>query len=154
MAWSRSKPRRQSCLVLAPIIIQSKEESGDTYSLNGVPLLLGHGNSLSSWRQGGIVISVLAEQAEELLGVLSYQLGKLRVASAKLLQDRLEHLGLLLDNLAKLLELGVVSQEVQVAESLSAGSCGSDGGSSSRSSTGAGPTGTSPASTTSSLLCG
>lgn len=136
-------------------IVQTENKPGDTHSLNGVPLLLSHGNSLSSRRKGRIVVSVLAEQAEELLRVLGYQLGELGVACTKLLQDRLQHLRLLLDDLAKLLELGVVSQEVQVAESLPASSCGGDGGSSSRPGTGASsPTSTSPARTTSSLLCG
>lgn len=153
MAWSRSKPRRQSCLLLASMI-QTNKGRGNTHSLDGVPLLLSHGNSLSSWRQRRIVVSVLAQQAKELLGVLGYQLGELRVASAKLLQDRLQHLRLLLDNLAKLLELGVVSQEVQVAEPLPASSCGGDSGSGSRPSTGASPTGPSPTRATTSLLCG
>lgn len=153
MAWSRSKPRRQSCVLLASSV-QIEKKPGSTHSLNGVPLLLGHGNSLSSRRQGGVVVSVLAEQAEELLGVLGNQLGQLWVASAELLQDRLQHLGLLLHNLAKLLELRVVSQEVQVAEPLPASSRSGDGGGGSRASTGASTTGTGPAGTTSSLLCG
>jgi hypothetical protein len=102
-----------------------------TYPLNGVPLLLSHGNGLSTRGQGGVIVSILAKQAEELLGVLGDQLGKLGVASTQLLQDGLQHLGLLLDNLTQLLELGVVSQEVQVAESLSTSSSGGDGGGSS-----------------------
>lgn len=137
---------------LSPVSTNCLDSSDgeNTHSLNGVPLLLGHGDSLSPRGQWGVIISVLTEQAEELLGVLGYQLGQLRVASSKLLQDRLQHLRLLLDNLAKLLELGVVSQEIQVTESLPASSCRGNGGSSSRPSTAS----TSPARATSSLLCG
>jgi hypothetical protein len=127
----------------------------NTHSLDGVPLLLGHCNSLGSRGQWGIVVGVLAKQAEELLGILGNELGQLRVARSELLQDRLQHLGLLLDNLAELLELWVVSQEVQVTESLPASCCGGHSGSRSRSrssttsSSNAGTTGT-----TSPLLCG
>lgn len=54
------------------------------------------------------------------------QLGKLRVTGADLLKDRLQHLRLSLDNLAKLLELRVISEEIQVGNT----SCGTSSGSS------------------------
>lgn len=103
-----------------------------TYTLDSIALLLSHRNSLSTRRQWSVVVAILTEQAEELLRVLGNQLSELGVAGTELLQDRLEHLGLLLDNLAKLLELCVVPEELQVAHaSLPGGSSrsGSSGGS-------------------------
>src|SRR3569833_1162964 len=103
----------------------------ETYPLNGIALLLGHRASLGARGQRSVVIGVLAKEAEELLRVLGDQLRQLRVASTKLLQDRLQHLGLLLHTLAELLELGVMSQEVEVAQAgLAAG--GGSGNSSGR----------------------
>ena len=94
-----------------------------TYTLNSIPLLLRHGNSL---RAGGkrrvVVVALLAEQREELLRVLRDELRELRVARAELLQDGLEHLRLLLHHLAELLELRVIPEEVEVAET-----CGGPG---------------------------
>lgn len=40
----------------------------------------------------------------------------MRVSGAKLLENGFEHLGLLLDYLTKLLELGIVAEEIQIAE--------------------------------------
>ena len=83
-------------------------------------------------------------------------MGQLGVASTELLQNGLKHLWLLLDNLAKLLELSVMAEEVQIAESsLSTGT-----GSASRSRSNGGGRSVSPttctatASTTATLLCG
>ncbi len=95
--------------------MRSRTVLPETHPLDSVPFFLGNRNSLRAGGERSIVVGVLAKEAEELFGVLGDQLGKLRVASAQLLQDRLEHLGLLLDNLAELLELGVVPQEVEVA---------------------------------------
>lgn len=151
MAWSRSKPKRQSCLLLAPVT-QIEENPWNTHSLNGIPLLLGHGNSLSTRRQGGVVITILAEQAEKLVGVLGNQVGELGVASTQLLQNRLQHLRLLLDNLTKLLKLWVVSQEVQVAKSLPGGGGSRSSRGSSHSGSRAGSASAGSTSTTASLL--
>lgn len=52
------------------------------------------------------------------------QLGKLRVTGPDLLKDRLQHLGLSLDDLAKLLELRVISEKIQVGNT----SCGASSG--------------------------
>lgn len=97
--------------------------SKGTYTLNGIPLLLRHGDSL---RTGGerriVVVALLAEQREELLRVLRDELRELRVARAELLQNGLEHLRLLLHHLAELLELRVIPEEVEVAET-----CGGPG---------------------------
>ena len=54
--------------------------------------------------------------------MLSDQLSQLWVSSANLLKDRLEHLRLLLDDLSELLELGIVSEEIKIAQSTSCGS--------------------------------
>jgi hypothetical protein len=90
---------------------------------------------LRARRQRDIIVSVLAEQVQELVRVGSDQLSERRVTGAKLLQDWLEHLRLLLNDLSKLLELRVVAKEVKIAkpslllrgDSLS--SCGSGSGS-------------------------
>jgi len=68
---------------------------------------------------------------------LGDELRKLGVASTELLKNRLEHAGLLLDDLTKLLELGIVSQEIQVAK-ITVSLTTSCGGSRGRYSTGAG----------------
>lgn len=90
-----------------------------TYTLDSVALLFGHGNSLGTGGQGRVVVvAIFAQQAQELVRVLRNKLGQLGVTSTELLQDRLEHLGLLLDNLAELLELGIVAEEVEVTKTL------------------------------------
>lgn len=63
-----------------------------------------------------LVVKVLTQQLEELIRVLSNDLGDLGVASRNLLQDGLKHVGLLLHKLAELLEVGVVAEEVQVSK--------------------------------------
>lgn len=77
---------------------------------------------MCAWRQCALFFlpKVLAEQLQELFGVLPDQLGNLGVASGNLLQDRLQHLRLLLHELSELLEMGVGAQEVQVGESIAA----------------------------------
>lgn len=96
-----------------------------TYPLNSIALLLGDRNGLGAWRQRDVVFGILAEQLEESVGVRGNKLGKLGVASAELLQDGLQHLGLLLYNLAELLKLRVGAQEIQVSEISTGGSSGS-----------------------------
>lgn len=66
--------------------------------------------------------------------VVSDQLRELRVAGTELLENGLKHLGLLLNDLAKLLELRVVPQEVQVAKASALSSGGGGNASSSTSS--------------------
>ena len=66
------------------------------------------------------------------------ELSQLWVPGAELLEDGLQHLGLLLDNLAELLELSIVPEEVEVTQvttstALAPGcgcGCGGRGGSS------------------------
>lgn len=89
-----------------------------TYALDSIALLFGDGDSLGSRGQGRIVIAVLAKQTQELLRVLCDEVGELRIAGAKLLENGLQHLRLLLDDLTELLKLGVVAQKVEVAEAL------------------------------------
>lgn len=99
-------------------------EAQPTQAFDGVALLFSDLNGVSSGRERCVIVATaLAEELEELVLVLSNQLGELGVSGTELLQNRLQHLGLLLDNLAKLLELGVVSQEVEVTESLLVSSC-------------------------------
>lgn len=88
-----------------------------------------------------IITSGLAKQAEELIGVLRDQLCQLRIASAQLCKNGFQHRRLLLDDLTQLLKLGVMSQKIEVAESLLAlalALAGSGSGSYSGSSRGAG----------------
>jgi len=101
--------------------------SHETYPLDGIPLLLRDGDGLSTRWQRGIVVGVLAQKAEELIRVLRDQLGKLRVARTNLLEDGLQHLRLLLHDLAELLELGVVPKEIQIAETLTLTTTGGGG---------------------------
>jgi hypothetical protein len=87
--------------------------------------------------------------------MLGNQLRKLRVTGTKLLKDGLQHLGLLLDDLAELLKLGVVAQEVQVAEVLLRSTTANRGANRSSSSLGVGSSTSSAATapTTASLCC-
>jgi hypothetical protein len=109
-----------------------------TYALNGVPLLRCDRNSLCTRGQVGLIIliKVLTQQLQELLGVLSDDLSNLGVASGNLLQNGLEHVGLLLHELAKLLEVGVAAEEVQVGKGIVAISGGSTASTSTTSTTG------------------
>ena len=101
-----------------------------THSLDGIALLLSHTNSLSTRGQRRIVVIILAKQAQELVRVLGDQLGELGVSGTQLLENGLKHLRLLLDNLAELLELGIISEEIQVSKIPSgATTTGSGGGS-------------------------
>lgn len=89
---------------------------GSTHPLDSIALFLRHRDSLRARRQGNIVVCILAEQLQELVGIGRNQLGQLGVSGTKLLQDGLEHLRLLLNNLAELLKLGVVPEEIQVTK--------------------------------------
>ena len=84
-----------------------------TYPLDSLPLLLSNTDLLGAGRQRNILIGVLGQQLHELLWVLGNHLGELRVASSNLLENGLEHLRLLLNDLAQLLELRVVAQEIK-----------------------------------------
>lgn len=101
-----------------------------TYTFNSITLLLSDGDCLCTWRKRGVVITILTQKTEELVGVLCDQLSKVRIASPKLLQNGLQHLRLLLNDLAKLLKLSIIAKEVEVAKTLAASSSGSHSGSS------------------------
>lgn len=88
-------------------------EAKATQALDSLTLLFCNGNGLCARGQRRIVVSVLGKQLQELLRVGCYHLGQLGVTLTNLLQDRLEHLGLLLYDLSQLLELWVVAQEVK-----------------------------------------
>lgn len=88
-------------------------EAKASETLNSIALLLCNGNT------DGTTLATLAEEVKELIGVLCDHLGELRVTSSELLQDRLQHLGLFLYELTHLLELGVVTEEIEVAETSS-----------------------------------
>lgn len=131
---------RLHCLVL--------RETQPNQALNGVALLLGDGDLVGSGGQRCVVISShLTKKAKELFGVLGDELSELGVAGAQLCENRLEHLRLLLDNLAQLLELGVVTKEVEVSKALLAARSSSRHGSRSRSTSTTSATGASPRST-------
>lgn len=65
-----------------------------------------------------VLTEILAQQLQELLRVLSNHRSNLGVASCNLLQNGLQHVGLLLDELTELLEVGIAAQEVQVTKRL------------------------------------
>lgn len=75
---------------------------------------------MCAWGQRALFVfaKVLAQQLQELFRVLADQLGNVGVPSGNLLQNRLEHLGLLLDELPKLLKVGVGTQEIQVGKGI------------------------------------
>lgn len=87
-----------------------------TYPLDGITLLLRNRNRLSARGKRYVVVGILTKQLKELVRVGRNKLSQLGVSGTKLLENGLQHLGLLLNDLAKLLELGVVSEEIQVAQ--------------------------------------
>lgn len=103
-------------------------ETQQAQTINSLALLLRDRNGMRSGREGRVLVAAgLAEQLEELVLVLGDELGELRVAGAELLQYRLEHLRLLLHDLAELLELRVLAEEVEVAEARLASLAGAGG---------------------------
>lgn len=139
MAWSRSKPRRQSCSFNISSC-NSREDGScivimriDTYTFDSIALFFGDSDRLRTRGKRGVVIAILAKETEELVGILSNQLGKMRVASPKLLQNWLQHMRLLLNDLTQLLKLSIVAKKVEVAKTLAASGSSSHGSSSSRS---------------------
>lgn len=125
-----------------------------THPLDSVALLLGHANSLSPRRQRHVIVGIFTEKLKELLWIRGNQLRQLRVARTELLENGLEHLRLLLDDLTQLLELRVVSEELQVSEIAAASTDGSGSSSRGRRSSSSGTaTATATASATTSLLC-
>lgn len=131
---------RLHCLVL--------RETQPNQALNGVAFLLGDGNLVGSgWERCVVISGHLTEKAEELFGVLRDELGELGVAGAQLGENGFEHLRLLLDNLAQLLELGVVTKEIEVTKALLAARSSSRHGSGGRSASATSTTGASPRST-------
>lgn len=71
---------------------------------------------MCAWRELALIAEVLRQQLQKLLLVLADELRQLRVARANLLKDRLQHLRLLLHQLTQLLEVRVISQEVQIPQ--------------------------------------
>lgn len=66
--------------------------------------------------QRNIIVGILTQKLKELVLMCRYQLRKLRVARSELLQDGVQHLGLLLNDLAELLKLRIVAKEVKVTQ--------------------------------------
>lgn len=96
----------------------------NTYPVDSFPFFFGDKYLLSSRRSRCIIIGLFAQKLQELFRVFLNQLGKLRVTGADLLKDRLQHLGLSLDDLAKLLELRVISKKIQVGNTSRSASSG------------------------------
>ena len=84
-----------------------------THSFDGFSLLFSNADGLGTGGQSGIVVNILSEKRHEGFGILADELCDLGVTSSNLLKDGLQHLRLSLNELAKLLELGVVSKELQ-----------------------------------------
>ena len=87
-----------------------------TYSFNGFSFLFRHADLLCPRWEGYISSRVFTQQLQELTWILPDQLSQLRVASADLLQNGLQHTRLGLHDLSKLLELWIVAKKVQVAK--------------------------------------
>lgn len=90
---------------------------GVTHSLNSLSFLFRNANGLSSGRQWGVLIGILAEQLQELIWILANQLCKLWISGAYLLQNRLEHAWLCLHYLTQLLELWISSKKIKITKS-------------------------------------
>lgn len=89
-----------------------------THSLNCRLFLHSNLDGLGSWWERRIVITIFTQQLHELVLVRGNQICQLWVTSCDLLKDSLEHCWVLLYDLAKLLELRVVAQKLQVAQIL------------------------------------
>lgn len=117
MAWSRSKPSRHNYAWISKIItLTTHGNCSATYSFNGIPFLFSHADGLSTRGQCSIIVGIFTKKVQELVWMCGDQLSKLRVASTKLLQNRLQHLWLLLNNLAKLLKLRIAAEKVEVTK--------------------------------------
>lgn len=88
-----------------------------THSLNSITLLLRNTDAGSSWWKRRIIVTgVLAQQLQELFWVGADDGSQLWITSGNLLENRLKHCWLLLNHLAKLLELGVISEKVKISK--------------------------------------
>lgn len=94
----------------------------NAYSLNRLTLFLIDKHFLRSGRCRCVVVGLLAQQLQELIRMLMDQLGKLRITSTDLLEDRLQHLRLGLYDLAKLLKLRIVSEKFEIGGATSCSS--------------------------------
>lgn len=70
---------------------------------------------MGAWRQRAIIL--FTQELEKLLLVLTDELCNLGVPSGDLLKDGFQHLWLLLDQLAELLKVRIIPQEVEVGQS-------------------------------------
>lgn len=91
-----------------------KIKSAETHPFDGFPFFLGNGHTLCTWRQreAFLVVSTFGQQLHELFRIARNHLSERRVAGSNLLQHILEHLRLLLDELAEVLEGRIFTQEV------------------------------------------
>merc|ERR1712187_37653 len=71
--------------------------------------------------RGKHVFTVFTQQLKELFFVLANELRDLRVTSSDLLKNGLEHLRLLLNKLAQLLKMRVVTKEIEVRKCFATG---------------------------------
>ena len=83
------------------------------YPLYRFAFFLGDADSLGTRGKRRVLVGVLRKQLQKLLWVVCNQLGQLWVASSDLLQNGFKHLWLLLYDLSQLLELWIVTQEIQ-----------------------------------------
>lgn len=86
------------------------------YPFDCFPFLLRNADGLGAWWHRRIFVAGLIQKLEELVRVLADELCELRVAGSDLLQNGLQHLRRVLHHLTELLELRVISEEVEVAE--------------------------------------
>lgn len=92
---------------------------GCTYALNSISLIFRNTDRLCTRRKH--VFTVFTQQLEKLFFVLANELRDLRVTSGDLLKNGLEHLRLLLNKLTQLLEMRVVTKEIEVRKCFATG---------------------------------
>lgn len=87
-----------------------------THAFNGISLLFRDVNLSRTRGQRLVIIRFLTQELQELFLILTNELRDLGVSSGDLLKDGLEHLWLLLDQLTKLLEVGIIAKKFETRE--------------------------------------
>lgn len=104
---------------------QVPRESKPAETFNGISLFFRNMNLSRTRGERLIIIRLLTQELQELFLILANELRNLGVSSGDLLEDGFEHLWLLLDQLTKLLEVGVIPQKFEAREVSTTGSTSS-----------------------------
>lgn len=129
MATCLGNPRASSCQKSSQHKIIGDLTVKYTYPLNSLLLFRCDLNDLSTRRDPIILLTTLPspdpQQRQQRMWVLSEHLSKLRVLHRELLEHRLDHLRVLCDHLAEVLDLRAVGQRVEVGDAASSTTAGS-----------------------------